>query len=107
MQLILTNGYPFPYPEGLTEYQTDAIALDAQERRLVLEGVKAFETKYTVTVEFVDAAAYHKAREATGWADWDGEGLILEAPASAKDGYDFPAIVAGGFAWCGIFLASD
>jgi hypothetical protein len=108
MKLTLENNYPFPYPDNLTEAEGDAIADQARDRDLVLKGVKCFEWLHTVTVEFVDYAAYDKAKDLTGWERWGTErSNILEAKTSAEDGYGHPAIIAGGRAWCGFILSAD
>jgi hypothetical protein len=107
MKLILTDGYAFPWPQDLSQAEADRLCDEAHERSLTLEGVKAFEMKYTVTVEFDDVPSYFAAKVSTGWAEWDRDGLILEATTSAKEGNEFPALVANGFAWCGIYLSED
>lgn len=99
MKLILSNGYPYPYPEGLTEAQQEELSQAAPAYRLVIEGVVHFEQKDTTTVEFRDMDAFQTAKAITGWALWSG--VILEAPTSAADGYNYPAIVVGNVAYCG------
>ncbi|WP_342051255.1 MULTISPECIES: hypothetical protein [unclassified Cupriavidus] len=104
MKLILTNGYPFPYPEGATEAQMEEWAGEAAGITLTLEGVEHFEWKHTLTVEFFTAEAMCNAMRETGWQFWDEGMFVLEAGTSGKDGYDHPAIIAGGRAYCGFVL---
>lgn len=101
MNLILSNGYPYPYPDGLTEAQQEEISMAAPAYRLVIEGVTHFEQKYTTTVQFRDADSYLTAQAITGWGAWSDLELVLEAPTSAADGYDYPAIIVGRVAYCG------
>lgn len=101
MNLIMSNGYPFPYPDGLTEAQQEEISQAAPAYRLVIAGVTHFEQKHTTTVEFRDTDSYLTAKAITGWAAWCDLKLVLEAPTSAADGYDYPAIVVGKVAYCG------
>lgn len=105
MNLILSNGYPYPYPDGLTEAQQEELSMAAPAYRLVIAGVVHFEQKYTTTIEFIDHDAYRAAQAITGWAAWGDHQLVLEAPTSAADGYDYPAIVVGKHAYCGYQLA--
>jgi hypothetical protein len=102
MNLILSNGYPFPYPDGLSEAQQEEISQAAPSYRLVVAGVTHFEQKYTTTVQFRDTDTYHTALAVTGWKPWSP--LVLEAPTSAADGYDYPAIIVGNVAYCGYQL---
>jgi hypothetical protein len=102
MNLILSNGYPFPYPDGLTEAQQEEISLAAPSYRLVVAGVTHFEQKFTTTAQFRDNDAYATALAITGWKPWSP--LVLEAPTSAADGYDYPAIIVGNVAYCGYQL---
>jgi hypothetical protein len=102
MNLILSNGYPFPYPDGLSEAQQQEISQAAPSYRLVVAGVTHFEQKYTTTVQFRDTDTYHTALAVTGWEPWSP--LVLEAPTSAADGYDYPAIIVGNVAYCGYQL---
>lgn len=100
MNLILSNGYPYPYPDKLTEKEQEELSMAAPAYRLVIEGVTHFEQKHTTTVEFRDADSYQTAQAITGWAAWSDLKLILEAPTSADDGYDYPAIIVGKVAYC-------
>lgn len=77
MKLILTHGYPFPYPLDPVDATADAIAEDAAGVRFTLEGVTSVQFMHTVTVAFKDAAAFDAAQKATGWAEWSP--LVLEA----------------------------
>jgi len=106
MKLMLTNGYPYPYPDGLTDKQQEAISEAAPGRTFELDGVVQFEWKHTVTVEIKDDfRAWLDARRVTGWLVWS-EG-VLEAPTSCADGYDHPAIIVGDTAYCGFYLLAD
>lgn len=105
MKLILTNGYPHPYPPNLTEAEADEIADNAQGEVRVIDGVVHFEWKYDVTVEFATVQIAYMYQQELGWKRWGNDPLILEAPTSAADGYDHPAIIADGIAYCGFILA--
>lgn len=105
MRLTLMNGYPFPYPDNLTEAEQAAISDAASGYEVSFSGVRHFEWLHTVTVEFYAYGAFHAARKLTGWAEWSG--LILEAKLSAEDGYDHPAIVVGNMAYCGFSLTVE
>ena len=105
MKLILTNGYPYPYPNGLTPDLEDALSNAAPSIRLELAGVTHFEWLHTVTVKFVDDNAESSARVSTGWSDWSPG--VLEAQTSSGDGYDHPAIIVGDVAYCGFQLRAD
>jgi len=104
MRLILTLGYPFPYPEDLTDQQTDHLAHEAGNQWLTLEGVASLEMKYCLTVQFTDSEACERAKQLTGWPAYDEDGFILEPTVSPMDGYEYPAIVAGNLAYCGLYL---
>lgn len=101
MRLRLTNGYPYPFPENPPD--DDPLMLDGN---LVLHGVRHFEWKHTVTVEFENWYYLEKATDATGWKSWDN-GLVLEAPQSAADGYGHPAIIVKDVAYCGFILEDE
>lgn len=108
MKLLMTNHYPFPYPENVSVEGGERISNEATDRDLRLDGVIHFEMKHTVTIEFESASAMQAAQEKTGWKPWGTDGHILEAPVSAADGYGpFPAIIANNEAWCGYILKSD
>lgn len=104
-ELHLTNGYPSPYPENLTEAEQEEISENTVST--IIYGVVNFEWLHTITVEFADEEAYERARALTGWTRWDD--LVLEAPNSSEEGYAHPAIIAGisddeKKAYCGFML---
>lgn len=115
MRLILQNGYPSPWPEGVEDEEGEGYAAAAAGVGLTLEGVIHFEWKYTVTVEFRDRESYDKAQAITGWKRWSADdGLVLEADTHAGEGYGHPAIVANvpyeehpKTAYCGFMLVAD
>jgi hypothetical protein len=110
MKLILTNRYPFPYPENISEEHGDRLSNEATEYDLTIDGVIHFQWLHTLTVEFADEGAMAEAKERTGWEVWgsDPKRFILEAKTSRQDGYDnHPAIVVRNEAWCGAILKSD
>ena len=110
MKLRLSNRYPFPYPANVSEAEGERISSDAGNHELILSGVKHFEIKHTVTVEFKDLKSYEAAEKATGWKVWgtSDSDLILEAQVSGPDGYGpFPAIVTGEYAWCGMVITPE
>jgi hypothetical protein len=111
MKLILTNHYPYPYPENISEEGGERLSAEATDRTLELSGVVHFEQKHATTIEFADVASYADAKAKTGWKPWGSGGLttcILEAPVSKDDGYGpYPAIIAENEAWCGVILKSD
>lgn len=98
--LTLQNGYPSPYPEGLTDEESDEIADNVTSLDIV--GVVAFQWLHTITIEFADQASYDAAKALTGWTPWSP--LVLEAQSSAAEGYAHPAILAGDKAYCGFML---
>lgn len=104
MNLILSHGYPFPYPMDASEQEREEIDNASHGRYLTLGGVVAFEWVHTVTIEFDSLAAAQAAQAQTGWTWWDGSGLVLEAKVSSADGYEQPAIIAEDRAWCGFQL---
>ena len=105
MRLRLTNGYPYPYPFDATVEENDAFSEAAGSNQLRIEGVKNFEWLHTVTVEFDLWGHFRDAQEKTGWLQWSDS--ILEAPTSASDGYEHPAIIVGDMAYCGFILEND
>ena len=112
MKLILQNGYPSPWPEGIEDEEGEGYAYAAPVVDLKLEGVVHFEWKHYLTVEFRDLEAYEKAKTITGWKKW-GYGLVLEAETHAGEGYGHPAIVANvpyeehpKTAYCGFMLVA-
>ena len=70
MKLTLMNGYPSPYPVALTIDDADSFAEAAGGITLTIEGVRHFEWKHTVTIEFEDFESFEKARDQTGWKRW-------------------------------------
>lgn len=107
MKLILTNGYPFPYPANLTEQENEELCATANQNTIEISGVVNFQILHTVTVEFDSFEAMRSAKDATGWDIWSGQEPILEAKWSDKDGYSFPAIIAGDLAYCGYTLIQE
>lgn len=107
MRLILQNGYPYPFPEGLTPEQTEDINERAPERLLTLFSVAHFEWKHTVTVEFSTHDIACAVQASTGWKWWDETRGILEAETSTGDGYGHPAIIVNDTAYCGFILKAD
>ena len=112
MKLILQNGYPSPWPKEIEDEEGEGYAAAAPGVTLAIEGVIHFEWKYTITVEFRDPESYEKAKSLTGWTKW--EGLTLEVPVNALEGYGHPAIVAAvpyeqfpSTAYCGFILVGD
>lgn len=107
MKLILLNGYPYPYPQNLTEYDQEDLANAASGNTLEISGIVHFEWLHTVTVEFESYEVMHSAQTLTGWERWSPDMPILEAFTSIADGYDHPAILANGMAYCGFILKED
>lgn len=106
MRLILTNGYPFPYPTGLlSPDEEEKVNEAATGKTFEINGIRHFEMKHTVTVEFVDFESFEISQHLTSWPKWSD--LTLEAKASAEDGYQHPAIVVGDTAYCGFILMED
>lgn len=102
MRLILTNGYPYPYPLDATEAQQEALTEASASHRLELAGVATFQWLHTVTVEFRTDSMTDHAAERTGWTEWCAR--VLEAKTSSGDGYDHPAIIVNDMAYCGFLL---
>ena len=100
MKLILNDGYPFPYPKDLTEEQQDELSQASGNHQITIEGVKYFEWRFTITVEFNTYEDMEAAMYQTGWKRWEGYKYVLEAPTSQPDGREFPAIIANGLAYC-------
>lgn len=76
MLLTLTNGHPFPEPVG---QDFSGPALTAV---LPLSGIKSVEFQATnnlTLITFENSASFRAAKALTGWPEWDGEGLMLEA----------------------------
>ena len=100
MQLILTNGYPFPLPQDF-----DSDGYDSRDHRWVIEEVVHFQWLHTLTVEFADSERGRQQLailRRQGWRDWSPG--VLEAPTSGPDGYGHPAIVVGDRAFCGFMV---
>lgn len=109
MKFILTNHYPFPYPESASQEEQERLSGEAGGGDLVIEGVIDVQVLHTITVEFRDWGHYSLAKDRTGWKEWGNDTLTLEAPQSAEDGYHhFPAIITNNdTAWCGYILSED
>ena len=105
MKLILSNGYPSPMPTHLTEVELDNIIDDAPGVILELDGVVHYEWKHTLTIEFESRAAFHQAVNLTGWDEYAP--LILDAETDPDEGYEHPAIIADGIAYCGFIVRCD
>jgi hypothetical protein len=102
IKLVLSNGYPHPYPSHLPAQEQDAINENLTE--LVLLGVVHFEWKYLPTIEFETPALAELARSITGWDYWEGNPDILAANYSVEDGYEHPALIVADKAYCGFIL---
>jgi hypothetical protein len=108
MKLVLTNGYPYPYPENLSEAESEAIASNAGGNRLEIPNVISFQWLHTVTVQLRDDfGIWLGAQQMTGWEVWDDKRSVLEAKTSSEDGYGHPAIIVGDMAYCGFMLLED
>lgn len=123
MKLILSHGYPFPYPLDPVDATADAIGEAAAGFRLELDGVGMVQFMHTMTVEFKDAAAFDAAQKATGWAEWSplvlearffgdgvparpgryGSGVELIVPALAYDGI----VQAPSTSFCNVMMFED
>ena len=129
MKLILSHGYPFPYPDGFAVggghhvAEADALAQAASGHRFTLDGVTTVQFMHTVTVEFKDKSACQKAQKATGWAEWSplvleawfvggavapspggyGSGVELIVPALAYDGI----VQAPSTSFCDVMMFED
>lgn len=98
MRLSLENGYPYPIPDGF-----DLKAHDCRSHGVVIEDVVHFEWRYTLTIEFGSAQSCDRAQQLSGcWTQWSYN--VLEAVVNADEGYEHPAIVFGGMAYCGFVL---
>lgn len=105
MKLILQNGYPYPYPLNATEEEQEKLSMAAPGNRLEIEGVCFLQWLHTMTVELSTFEHYEEAKRLTDWEHWCHN--VLEAPTSAADGYDHPAILVGGMAYCGFYFIND
>lgn len=106
MILNLNCGYPYPYPENLTDNQSEILSQAAGDFTLELKDVIHFEWMHELTIGFKSHEAAVAAQLRTNWAWYDGA-TILAAPTSSEDGYIAPAIVTNGMAWCGFILLPD
>lgn len=104
MRLTLTNAYPYPYPEGLTEAEQEAITERCGDYNLEINGVVHFQWLHTVTVEFANSVDFLAYEMKLGWRVWSSCAYVLEAPTSSADGYDHPAVIVNDMAYCGIIL---
>lgn len=104
MRLTLQNGYPYPCPEG---FDSEAEGYDPRDYSVEIPGVIHFEWLHTVTVQFADRTTFNAAKEVLGWDVWSDSERILEAPTSADDGYNHPAIIVKDKAYCGFILRRD
>lgn len=104
MKLHLTNGYPYPFPIHLPDAEQQAINDRALGTTLTLDGVKSFEWKDELTVEFYDYEAFRAAQIKTKWGAASSL-PILTALTSEEEGYmSHPAIVVRDMAYCGFFI---
>lgn len=101
LTLVLTNGYPYPFPEGLSPEDEAAISENSVNVRFTINGVTSFEWIHDLLVEVEDAEVYEHLR-LNGWQEWSPG--VLQAPVSAGDGYGHPAIIVGDTAYCGFKL---
>ena len=104
MKLILQNGYPYPYPAGLSEKEQEEISEAAGGKAMVIEGVKHFQWLHIISVQF-DEAHLGDMQVLTDWKQFGK--AVLEAPSSVADGYEHPAIIVKDTAYCGFFLVND
>lgn len=101
MRLVLENGYPYPLPSDF-----DSDGYDARSHEVVIHSVARIEWLHTLTVEFAHLDAFEAARQRSRcWKRWSH--LVLEAIVSSADGYEHPAIVFDGKAYCGFVLMQD
>ena len=123
MKLILSHGYPFPYPNDISAGDAGAIGEGAAGIRFTLEGVTSVQFMHTVTVEFKDKQSCQKAQKATGWSEWSplvleawfvggavapspggyGSGVELIVPALAYDGI----VQAPSTSFCNVMMFED
>jgi len=104
MILVLRNGYPFPYPTGLSDAEEDKYANGAAGVTMTIHGVESLEWLHQLTVKFESVAAANAAIHLTDWDVYDDDNWILTLNTSAEDGYQHPAIVVRGTAYCGFYL---
>lgn len=98
MRLLLSNGYPYPIPQG---FNFDNY--DSRSHYTVVHDVAHFEWLHTLTIEFTSNEACARAEQLSGcWTHWSY--LVLQAVVSSADGYEHPAIIFGNKAFCGFRL---
>lgn len=105
--LVLGDGYPYPYPQNITDDQQDEIVADMPVEAIRLKGVSSVEWRFEFTVQFSDRASMMAAKDATGWDFWDEAERILKAETSHKDGREFPAIIVGDKAYCRLYFDGE
>lgn len=107
MKLSLTNAYPYPCPE-----LPEDVFLKVHDASInaitTLNGVKGFEYKHALIVEFESQAAYATAMRLTGWPAWDSEGFMLEASYVLQIGFEGKGalVTAQPYTQCSILAAS-
>ena len=100
MRLSLENGYPYPLPDGF-----DLDTYDSRSHSVLIEDVRHFEWRHTLTIEFDTGEACERVEQLSGcWTHWSHK--VLEAVTAVDDGYEHPAIVFGDKAYCGFVLLS-
>ncbi|MCL8382078.1 hypothetical protein [Xanthobacter aminoxidans] len=98
---VLGNGYPHPYPEGLSEEQQEEISGNLAVEDLRLKGVGSVEWRFEMTIQFVDRASYDDAKAATDWEPYDDRALILSVNLKGPEGRgEMPAIIVRDKAYC-------
>lgn len=101
LDFVLGDGFPHPYPEGLSEEEQEEISSNLAVEDLRLKGIGSVEWRFEMTIQFVDRASYDDAKAATGWEAWDEAALILSIRLDGRDGRgDMPAIIVGDKAYC-------
>lgn len=103
MRLTLQNGYPDPLPLGF-----DPDTHNPHMHWVEFE-VRHFEWLHTLTIEFTSYEDAALAIEYSGgaWTWWAEDIFAVEAKTSAEDGYDHPAIIYDGKAYCGFILKDE
>jgi hypothetical protein len=113
MKIRLSNRYPNPYPSNPSDEVVDHLTLDADNHELILGGVVSMQFTDFVTIQFIDEMCMLKAKELTGWDEYNPTGSlfnqdwILEARTNDEEGKAMPAFVTPGYAWCDFFLTLD
>jgi len=90
---ILGDGYPYPYPEGITEEEHEEIVGEMDVEAMRLHGVDSVEWRFEWTIQFVDQASYDAAKDATGWESFDARALILSIPTEHPGRGGMPGII--------------